>query len=80
LPRISVAALTMLQDDPAHAPYGWTHCFTLPHSILFLTDVVSDTVRAVRIAATHALGFRATLGHTRHLAAAAYLGAWWDNQ
>jgi hypothetical protein len=60
-----VAALSMLQDDPAHAPYGWTHCFTLPHSILSLTDVVSDTVRAVRIAATHALGFRATLGRTR---------------
>ena len=62
---LRVAALSMLQDDPAHAPYGWTHCFTLPHSILSLTDVVSDTVRAVRIAATHALGFRATLGHTR---------------
>jgi hypothetical protein len=62
---LRVAALSMLRDDPAHAPYGWTHCFTLPHSILSLTDVVSDTVRAVRIAATHALGFRATLGHTR---------------
>jgi hypothetical protein len=62
---LRVAALSMLQDDPEHAPYGWTHCFTLPHSILSLTDVVPDTVRAVRIAATHALGFRATLGHTR---------------
>jgi hypothetical protein len=62
---LRVAALSMLQDDPAHAPYGWTHCFTLPQSILSLTDVVSDGVRAVRIAATHALGFRATLGRTR---------------
>jgi hypothetical protein len=62
---LRVAALSMLQDDPAHAPYGWTHCFTLPYAILSLTDFISDTVRAVRVAATHALGFRATLGHTR---------------
>ena len=62
---LRVAALSMLQDDPAHAPYGWTHCFTLPQSILSLADAVPDAVRAVRIAATHALGFRATLGRTR---------------
>jgi hypothetical protein len=61
---LRVAALSMLQDDPSHAPYGWTHCFTLPQSILSLADVVSSTVRTVRIAATHALGFRATLGRT----------------
>ena len=24
-----VAAWSMLQDNPAHAPYGWTHCLTL---------------------------------------------------
>lgn len=59
---LRVAALSMLLDDPTHAPYGWTHCFTLPQAILSLEDVTSDAVRVVRIAATHSLGFRATLG------------------
>jgi hypothetical protein len=62
---LRVAALSMLLDDPAHAPYGWTHCFTLPQAILSLEDVASDVTRAVRIAATHSLGFRATLGRVR---------------
>jgi len=59
---LRVAALSMLQDDPAHAPYGWTHCFTIPQATLSLADVASDVTRVVRIAATHVLGFRATLG------------------
>jgi hypothetical protein len=79
---LRVAALSMLQDDATHAPYGWTHCFTLPQSILSLTNAVADTARAIQIAATHALGFRATLGHTRlvypyapnHRAASSLLG------
>jgi hypothetical protein len=62
---LRVAALSMLLDDPAHAPYGWTHCFTLPQAILSLQDVASDATRLVRIAATHSLGFRATLGSVR---------------
>jgi hypothetical protein len=62
---LRVAALSMLLDDPAHAPYGWTHCFTLPQAILSLEDAASDVTRAVRIAATHTLGFRATLGRVR---------------
>ncbi len=55
----------MLLDDPVHAPYGWTHCFTLPQAILSLEDVASDVTRVVRVAATHSLGFRATLGRVR---------------
>jgi len=62
---LRVAALSMLLDDPQHAPYGWTHCFTLPQAVLSLEDVVSNVTRAIRIAATHALGFRATLGSAR---------------
>jgi hypothetical protein len=65
LALLSVAALSMLHDDPEHAPYGWTHCLTLPQAILAQSDVVSDPVRMVRIAATHVLGFRATLGRAR---------------
>ena len=62
---LRAAALSMLQDDPAHAPYGWSHCFTIPQAILSLADVVSDVTRVVRIAATYVLGFRATLGSAR---------------
>ena len=28
---------SMLQDDPTYAPYGWTHCLTLPQSVLGIT-------------------------------------------
>lgn len=59
---LRAAALSMLQDDPVHAPYGWTHCLTLPQAILSLGDIASNATRVVRIAATHVLGFRATLG------------------
>jgi hypothetical protein len=62
---LPVAALSMLQDDPERAPYGWSHCLTLPQAILAQSDVVSDQIRVVRIAATHVLGFRATLGRAR---------------
>lgn len=62
---LQVAALSMLQDDAEHAPYGWSHCLTLPQAILAQSDVVSDQIRLVRIAATHVLGFRATLGRAR---------------
>jgi hypothetical protein len=62
---LRVAALSMLLDDPTHAPYGWTHCLTLPQAILSLEDVASDVTRVIRIAATYSLGFRATLGSVR---------------
>jgi hypothetical protein len=62
---LRVAALSMLLDDPVHAPYGWTHCLTLPQAILSLADVAADVTRAIRIAATYSLGFRATLGSVR---------------
>jgi hypothetical protein len=62
---LRAAALSMLQDDPVHAPYGWSHCFTIPQAILSLADVASDVSRVIRIAATYVLGFRATLGSAR---------------
>ena len=57
-----IAALAMLQDDPDHAPYGWTHCLSMPQGVLALAAYGQDPRRFVRVAATHALGFRATLG------------------
>ena len=59
---LRLAAGSMLQDDPRHAPYGWTHCLTLPQGVLTLAAVAADQRAAIRIAATHVLGFRATLG------------------
>ena len=56
-----VAARSMLLDRPAAAPYGWTHCLTMPQAVMALTDVV-DPGRALRVAATEVLGFRASLG------------------
>jgi hypothetical protein len=52
----------MVEDDPAAAPYGWTHCLTLPLAVLENTDLMTDPVPALIVAATHVLAFRATLG------------------
>jgi hypothetical protein len=57
-----VAAQSMLQDDMASAPYGWTHALTMPLAVLGNVDVATDETALVRVAATHALGFRATMG------------------
>jgi hypothetical protein len=59
---LRTAAWSMLRDDPAHAPYGWTHCLTMPQGVLTLAEVATHRRAAIRVAATHVLGFRATLG------------------
>ncbi len=59
---LRVAAMSMLQDDPARAPYGWTHCLTLPQALLANADVATDARGLVAVAATEVLGFRATMG------------------
>lgn len=59
---LRVAAWSMLQDDPAHAPYGWSHALTMPQATLGIADACGDPGRAVAVAATYVLGFRATLG------------------
>jgi hypothetical protein len=57
-----IAARSMIQDDPKYAPYGWTHCLTLPQGVLSLERYSKQLNRLTRIAATFVLGFRATLG------------------
>jgi len=57
-----LAAWSMLQDAPDHAPYGWTHTLTLPQAVLQMTHGTADSPAAVAVAATYVLGFRATLG------------------
>jgi hypothetical protein len=58
---LRVAVQSMLQDDPEHAPYGWTHCLTLPLALLANRDVSSDPRRLCAIAATYVYAFRATM-------------------
>ena len=67
---LRVAAWSMLQDDPAHAPYGWSHALTMPQAALGIAAACHDPGRAVAVAATYVLGFRATLG-------AVTLDPWW---
>ncbi|MFZ5618498.1 MAG: hypothetical protein ACOZAA_14385, partial [Pseudomonadota bacterium] len=59
---LRAGAHSMLQDDAEHAPYGWSHALTMPQAVLANADVAADRTALIRIAATHALGFRATLG------------------
>jgi hypothetical protein len=56
-----IAAWSMLQDDPTHAPYGWTHCLTIPQAIAGIARTTNDPLRTMAIAATHVVGFRAAL-------------------
>jgi hypothetical protein len=59
---LRVAAYSMLQDDPAQAPYGWTHCLTLPQGLLRNADVSKKHHALIAVAATHVLASRAALG------------------
>jgi hypothetical protein len=62
---LRLAAASMLQDAEAAAPYGWTHCLTMPQAVLGLARAGHAAAGpAVAVAATHVLGFRATQGRT----------------
>ena len=62
---LRVAAQSMLQDNPDAAPYGWTHCLTMPQAVLVAADHGADPDVAIAVAATYVLGFRATQGRAR---------------
>jgi hypothetical protein len=62
---LRVAAHSMLQDNRAAAPYGWTHCLTMPQAVLHAADRGADPDVAIAVAATYVLGFRSTQGRTR---------------
>lgn len=57
-----IGALSMLQDDPDEAPYGWSHCLTMPHGLLSVAGLARDPRRVLAAGATYVLGFRATQG------------------
>ncbi|MEY2424146.1 MAG: hypothetical protein QOI95_4213 [Acidimicrobiaceae bacterium] len=57
-----IAALSMLQESGDHAPYGWSHCLTMPQAVIALAGHGSEPRTAIAVAATHVVGFRAALG------------------
>jgi hypothetical protein len=58
---LRAAALTMLQEPPDYAPYGWSHCLTMPQAVLGTAAAARDPRRALAVAATFVVGFRAAL-------------------
>jgi hypothetical protein len=57
---LRVAAWSMLLEPGDHAPYGWSHCLTMPQAVLGLTDATDPNV-ALAVAATYVVGFRSAL-------------------
>jgi hypothetical protein len=57
-----VAAWSMLQEPPDYAPYGWSHCLTLPQAVMGIAGDGLDAHRAIAVASTYIVGFRAALG------------------
>ena len=55
----------MLQDNPASAPYHWTHALTLTQALASVAPLTSRPNRTVALAASQLVGFRATLGRVR---------------
>ena len=58
---LRAASWSMLLEPPDHAPYGWSHCLTMPQAVLGLADAMPDPSLALAIAATYVVGFRAAL-------------------
>ena len=58
---LRAAALSMVQEPGDHAPYGWSHCLTMPQATLGIARACADPSTAVAVAATYVVGFRAAL-------------------
>ena len=58
---LRAAALSMLEEPGDHAPYGWSHCLTMPQAVLGVARSCADPSVAIAIAATYVVGFRAAL-------------------
>lgn len=57
---LRAAAWTMLLEPGDHAPYGWSHCLTMPQAVLGLAHATDPNV-ALAVAATYVVGFRSAL-------------------
>ena len=58
---LRAAAWSMLLEPPDHAPYGWSHCLTLPQAVLGIAPSTGRPDVALAVAATYVVGFRAAL-------------------
>ncbi len=58
----------MLQEPDEHAPYGWTHCLTLPQAIAGLAGDGLDAGPRWPSPPPTSSGFRAALGQRRLVA------------
>jgi hypothetical protein len=56
-----VAVASMLAEPTDFAAYGWTHCLTMPYAVLGIAPHLRDSARAIAVAATHVVGFRASM-------------------
>lgn len=59
---LRVASRSMLLDAPEHAPYGWSHCLTIPQALLGITAGTPSADLGLALAATSVASFRAALG------------------
>ncbi len=57
---LRAAAWTMLLEPGEHAPYGWSHCLTMPQAVLGLAGAIDPNL-ALAVAATYVVGFRSAL-------------------
>ena len=53
-----VAARSMIEDDPSHAPYGWSHALTIPLGICQTLHLHDRRREALDVATILAAGFR----------------------
>jgi hypothetical protein len=60
-----VAAWSMLTEPTDAAPYGWSHCLTMPQAVLETAWACVDPSSALAVAATFVLGFRASQSNVR---------------
>jgi hypothetical protein len=62
---LRAAGLSMVHEPPDFAPYGWSHCLTMPQAVLGLAlgGATATPTRALAVAATFVAGFRAALAH-----------------
>jgi hypothetical protein len=58
---LRAAAWSMLLEPGDHAPYGWSHCLTMPQAVLGLGPGATDPRIALAVASTYVVGFRSAL-------------------
>ena len=59
---LRTAAASMLGESDQYAPYGWSHCLTMPQGVLGIAHDSCDSAQLIAIAATYVVGFRAAFG------------------